>query len=54
MTTEKYVGNTSNTEKCILLILGTQVRRKESNDVKLPMKWIVNFKRGKIEFECGQ
>jgi hypothetical protein len=48
MTNEKYIGN--NVEKCILLILGAQVRRKESNDMKLPMKWIVNFKRGKIEF----
>ena len=52
MTIGKDIGN--NVEKCILLILGAQVRRKESNDMKLHMKWIVNFKRGKIEIECRQ
>ena len=41
-------------ENCILLILGAQVRRKEPNDMKLHMKWIVTFKRGKTEIECRQ
>jgi hypothetical protein len=39
-------------EKYILSIIGGRVRRKESNDMKPPMKWTVIFKRGKIEIEC--
>ena len=37
----------------IVNIRGTS-EEKEPNDMKLPIKWIVTFKRGKIEIECRQ
>ena len=36
------------------VILGAQVSRKESNNMNLRVKWIVNFKGEKTEIECRQ
>jgi hypothetical protein len=47
MNIEKYIRN--NVIKCILLILWAQVRGKGSNDMKLHMKWSVNFKKGRLK-----
>jgi hypothetical protein len=47
------LNNKNTTEimwKSLLLILGAQVRSEEPNDMKLHMKWVVTFKRGKAEF----